>query len=103
MRAIRFQPVGEFSIQNRAISLCVAVRAVHPAQPNAFTSLKSEVYSGVCTAAALDAAPYGAAGRNCDALMITNGVTVLPQFDASAKPPVPKKSKPGVLKGKVKR
>jgi len=100
---MRFHPVGEFSIQKSAISVCSAERAVHPAQPSAFTSLKSAVYLGVCTARVFDAAPYGGAARNCDALAMTNGVTVAAQFDASANPPVPKKSKAGVLNGNVKR
>ena len=55
----------------------------------------------VSTAAAFDGAPYGGGARNCDMLVSTKGVTVLPHCEASAKPPVPKKSKAGVLNGGV--
>src|SRR3954471_15837190 len=98
---MRFHPVGEFSTQNSAISVWSALRAVHVAQPIGLISLKSRVYSAVITAAALEAAPYGAGARNCVVLWTPNGFTTLPHSEASANPPVPKKSKPGVLNGKV--
>ena len=51
--AIRFHCSGELSTQNRAISVCSAVRAlgvVTPSPPRAFTSLRSAAYFLLVTA-----------------------------------------------------
>ena len=42
--AMRFHPCGELSIQNRAVSVCLGVRAVESIEPIVFSSLKSAAY-----------------------------------------------------------
>src|SRR5262245_2243848 len=71
--AIRFQypgakavPVASF--QNRAISACSAVRVVLSSRPRLWTSLKAAAYSVLSSAG-------GAAGPNCESLVIAKGVT----------------------------
>src|SRR6266542_2729827 len=56
------------SAQNLAIAVCSGVRVALSARPSSFVSLKSEAHSALSSRG-------GKGGRNCDPLIIANGVT----------------------------
>ena len=56
------------SAQNLAIAVCSAVRVALSARPSTFVRLKSEAHSALSNAG-------GKGGRNCDPLIMENGVT----------------------------